>query len=203
MESLHFLHFDARHSQAHIALFRNVTNAGALKSRIIAAATAQGEFGETEREAVNFAFIDARLITSKLHLETAIYQAMLAESQSGLRTRTVHSEILYNLNPTHNITEAIRRYGVSETNADVLVVRIDSPDLSPEAVQQKMKDAVIGTVVPLSELESITDWASVKKYHKLNNTEKAIQETAKNPSRERAIVDQIVISSVAMKSVMG
>ena len=38
------------------------------------------------------------------HLETAIYQAILAdESQEGLRTKTVHSEILYNLNPTHNV----------------------------------------------------------------------------------------------------
>ncbi|KAF8905834.1 kinase binding protein CGI-121-domain-containing protein [Gymnopilus junonius] len=105
------------------------------KARIIAASTAEGDFGEKEREAVNFAFVDARLITSRLHLETAIYQAILAESQTGLRTRTVHAEILYNLNPTHNvssflplktwkcllflqITEAIRRYGVSDGNTD-------------------------------------------------------------------------------------
>jgi len=46
-------------------------------------------------------------ITSKLHLETAIFQAILAESQNALRTRTVHSEILYNLNPTHNVSERI------------------------------------------------------------------------------------------------
>ncbi|PPQ73107.1 hypothetical protein CVT26_014728 [Gymnopilus dilepis] len=202
MESLCYPQFDSRHSQVHIALFRNVSNAAAVKARIIAASTAEGEFGEKEREAVNFAFVEARMITSKLHLETAIYQAILAESQNGLRTRTVHSEILYNLNPTHNITEAIRRYGVSEGTADVLVVRIDSPDLSSSTVEQKMKEAVKGDIVPLSELSQVTDWATIKKYHKLNN-ELAIKEAANNPSREHAVVDNIVVTSVAMKSVMG
>ncbi|KDR74363.1 hypothetical protein GALMADRAFT_250235 [Galerina marginata CBS 339.88] len=201
MESLLFPHF-SEHSQVYIALFRNVSNAAALKSRIVAAATAEGEFGKKEREAVNFAFIDARLITSKIHLETAIYQAILAESQNGLRTRTVHSEVLYNLNPTHNITEAIRRYGVSETNTDVFVIRIDSPDLDASTVQEKMKEVISGNIVPISELADITDWASIKKYYKLNN-EVAIKEAASNPSREREIVDNIVVSSVAMKSVMG
>ena len=39
-------------------------------------------------------------------------------------------------------------------------------------------------------------------YHKLNN-EAAIKEAASDPRRERRIVDNIVVSSVAMKSVMG
>lgn len=119
-----FPYFMPNHSQAYIALFRNVLNALEIKNRIIFAATAEGDTGEKEREAVNFAFIDARLvrticphffififalnmirqITSKLHLETAIYQAILAgESQAGLRTKTVHSEILFYLNPTNNV----------------------------------------------------------------------------------------------------
>ncbi|KAF8189715.1 kinase binding protein CGI-121-domain-containing protein [Pholiota molesta] len=205
MESLHYPQFDAQHSQVSIALFRNVTNAGAAKARIIAAATAEGEAGDAEREAVNFAFIDARLITSKLHLETAVYQALLAASQGALRTRTVHSEILYNLNPTHNastITEAIRRYGVSEANTDVIVVRVDSPDLTPEAILQKMEAVVVGKLSPLTELEYVSDWVSIKKYHKLNG-EVAIKEVAKDPKKERAIIDKIVTSSVAMKSVMS
>jgi len=62
MESLNFPHFSSKHSQVHIALFRDVTNAAALKLRIIAASTAEGSYGEKEREAVNFAFIDARLV---------------------------------------------------------------------------------------------------------------------------------------------
>ncbi|CAA7269210.1 unnamed protein product [Cyclocybe aegerita] len=194
--------FDFPHlkTKAYLMLFSKVTNAAALKSRIVAASTAEGEVGEQEREAVNFAFIDARLITSKLHLETAIYQAILAECQDGLRTRTVHSEILYYLNPTHNITEAIRRYGVSGENNDIFVVRVGSLELAP-TVESKMKAVVTGTIVPEAELQHITDWPSIKKYHKLNG-EIAIKEAGQDSQKEHAIVDKIVISSVAMKSVV-
>ena len=66
MESLQFPHFQSKHSQVHIALFRDVSNAAALKSRIVAAATAEGDYGENEREAVNFAFVDARLVRRNL-----------------------------------------------------------------------------------------------------------------------------------------
>ena len=42
-------------------------------------------------------------------------------------------------------------------------MRVDSPELSSEIVEEKMKSAVSGNIVPISELESVTDWASVKK----------------------------------------
>ena len=199
MNTTAFSHFTPNHSQAYIALFRNVSNASDIKKRIISAATAEGDAGEKEREAVNFAFIDARLvrtsysrsrargwnaicqITSKMNLDTAIYQAILAgESQGGLRTKTVHSEILFYLNPTNNvrmfscqcvfstftilqITEAIRRYGVSASLTDLLVVRIDSPKLTQDSAQDKMCKAVKGDLVPLSELNHVTDWTIIKK----------------------------------------
>jgi len=61
MNTTAFSHFTPNHSQAYIALFRNVSNASDIKTRIISAAAA-GDAGEKEREAVNFAFIDARLV---------------------------------------------------------------------------------------------------------------------------------------------
>jgi hypothetical protein len=42
-------------------------------------------------------------------------------------------------------------------------VRVDSPELPSEIVEGKMKSAVSGNIVPITELESVTDWASVKK----------------------------------------
>jgi len=44
---------------------------------------------------------------------------------------------------------------------DAFVVQFDSPELSSEIVEKK--SAVSGNIVPISELESVTDWASVKK----------------------------------------
>ncbi|KAH7930319.1 CGI-121-domain-containing protein, partial [Leucogyrophana mollusca] len=199
MDILRYPQFPAHLSAVYVALFSEVNNAAALRSRIVKAASIPGAEGDAEREAVNFAFIDARLITSYLHLQTAIYQAILAASQDGLRTKTVHSEILWALNPTNNITEAIRRYGVSDTSGTLLVVHVASPDVAD--VQSKMAAVSSGSISPLSALGKTTDLASVKKHYKLN-TEPAVIEAAGNPELERAIIDNIVVSSVAMKSVM-
>ena len=125
METYTHSQFPPHISLAHVALYTFVTNAPSLRARIINAAITQGDEGNRERDAVNFAFIDARLvsrsvldldfaiiqysnkITSRLHLQTAIYQAILAESQGTLRTKTVHSEVLWALNPSNNVRNRV------------------------------------------------------------------------------------------------
>ena len=44
------------------AKFKNVKNAGEIRQRIVKAATMEGPEGNKERDAVNFAFINARLV---------------------------------------------------------------------------------------------------------------------------------------------
>ncbi|KAG2344960.1 CGI-121-domain-containing protein, partial [Suillus weaverae] len=197
METYHYSQFN--HAAVHVALFDNVTNATAIRSRIVQAARNLGVDGNTEREAVNFAFIDARLISSPLHLQTAIYQALLSEAQGQLRTKTVHSEILWTLNPTNNITEAIRRYGVSDESTTLIVVRVDVSD-TPD-LQRRMCDIIQGRMVPFQALGQMTDWSIIKKHYKLYS-ESALKEVQGNLDRERSIIDNIVVSSVAMKNVM-
>jgi len=59
MESLDYPQFS---STVHLALFNHVTNAAKLKARIVRASTLEGTDGQAEREAVNFAFVDAQLV---------------------------------------------------------------------------------------------------------------------------------------------
>ncbi|KAF9453144.1 CGI-121-domain-containing protein [Macrolepiota fuliginosa MF-IS2] len=202
MDLFYFPHLAPERATTHVALFRNVTNAAALRKRIIGASTMSGEAGELEREEINYAFIEARLITSWLHLQTAVYQAILAETQNALRTKTVHSEVLWNLNPTNNITEAIRRYGISDTTTSLLVVRIDAGTIPANDMELKMKKVVNGEIVPFSQIKDITDWSTIKKYHKLVD-ELAIKNARGDAVKECVAVDNIVTSTVAMKSVMA
>ena len=89
--------------------------------------------------------------------------------------------MLWALNPTNNvrlspapflytlaltltqITEAIRRYGVSDNTSALFVVRIGGPGVSLVDIQDKMNAVVSGTLVPISILETVTDWSSIKK----------------------------------------
>jgi Kinase binding protein CGI-121 len=43
-------------------------------------------------------------VTSVLHIQTAITQALLAAAQNTLRTKTVHSEVIWALNPSNNVS---------------------------------------------------------------------------------------------------
>jgi hypothetical protein len=79
-----------------------------------------------------------------------------------------------------------------------------------------MRAVVEGTQVPIAELAGLTDWAAVKKvggstvprlhsftrrqYHKLNG-DIFIKEIQNDPAREHHLIDNIVVSFVAMKSV--
>ncbi|KAJ6486208.1 kinase binding protein CGI-121-domain-containing protein [Mycena vitilis] len=201
MQSYQLPQFPIHLSCVHAALYTDVSDSESLRKRLITASTAEGRDGERERDAVNFSFIEARLITSVNHLRTAIYQAILAKSQGSLRTKTVHSEIVWALNATNNISEAMRRYGVSDATTALIVVRIGGPDLLAENVERNMDAIAKGTKASFAELRDLTDWSAIKKYHKLGN-EVGVSEAKDDQERER-IVDNIVASSVAMKSVMA
>lgn len=62
MESFHYSQFSQEYSNVHIALFTNVTNATELRNRLVQASTMSGPEGDAERQAVDFAFIDATLV---------------------------------------------------------------------------------------------------------------------------------------------
>ena len=64
IETYHYPQFPQELSAAFVALFTGVTNAAELRLRLIRAASMPGEEGETEREDVNFAFIDAGKVCS-------------------------------------------------------------------------------------------------------------------------------------------
>lgn len=65
--------------------------------------------------------------------------------------------------PLLQITEALRRYGVSDTTRSLLVVRIDGPDLPAEQAKKDMDAIISGETVPLDKLQDITEWNTVKK----------------------------------------
>jgi len=65
-----------------------------------------------------------------------------------------------------------------------------------------MTAVVEGTLVPMSALASLTDWVAVKKYNKLGG-DPIIKEIQNDPAHEHRLIDNIVVSLVAMKSVSG
>lgn len=66
MQSFRYPHLPPHLSTVHLALYTNVTTSAEIRARIVRASQLQGPDGDAEREALNFAFIDARLVCLSL-----------------------------------------------------------------------------------------------------------------------------------------
>ncbi|KAM0262770.1 hypothetical protein ACHAQJ_001564 [Trichoderma viride] len=142
--------------KVHLALFRNVRNAGFLHQQLLAR---NGEF--------EYAFIDASTVSndelsmgcasvywvtplrssidlnkrgsegnlrlqrdgivSRTHLLSAIFKAVNSSANGILKTPNVHSETVVSLSSSSNIADAYRRFGVSPSTTDLFVVKITFP----------------------------------------------------------------------------
>ncbi|CZR55439.1 related to protein cgi-121 [Phialocephala subalpina] len=83
-------HLPPSHS-IHIALYRNIQNAAFLQQQLLD--------GNTDFE---YALIDASVLVSKIHALAAVYRAVNDLLSNRLRSRNVHSEIVFSLSPNNN-----------------------------------------------------------------------------------------------------
>ncbi|GAA5898164.1 hypothetical protein JCM5296_002009 [Sporobolomyces johnsonii] len=200
-------------STVHLALFTGIKNAPALRQRLVHASTLpDDDNGTAERAAVDFAFVDAAMITSRLHVLTAIHQALLARSQGTLKTKTLHSEVLWMLEPGTNISDSLKHFGLSASTSSLLLVRIASSDPSANSgtpggdeVLRRMHEIVEGELASLELLGRLpaggTNEKSIRKTYKLNQD--AVFSSLKQGSPEALqALDRLATSTVALKSVM-
>lgn len=129
-------------------------------------------------------------ILSREHLLSALNVALVAASHDSLTTKTVHSEILWALNYSNNvstsrkqkpdtlallltiaqISESIKRFGVGSSSSSLIVVRIGNvsslkptgPRLSAKDVAEMMVTAVDGQLTPLDKISQGTDMHLIK-----------------------------------------
>ncbi|KAI9764335.1 MAG: hypothetical protein M1835_007598 [Candelina submexicana] len=178
----------------YVFLFQDVKNAAFLRSQLLS--------GNSDFE---YAFIDASVIVSRTHILAAVFRAVNDMLNGRLKSRNVHSEIVFSLSPNnnsillllriigafdilisfvpHKIAESFRRFGISDTTPSLLIVRIPTgPDITFESVQQHLCSVVEGTALEFLDesLSRLTDLAKVKKIYKFNS---AAEGKNKRPSQ--------------------
>lgn len=103
------------------------------------------------------------------------------------------------------IAESYRRYGISPSTKDLVVVKITFPTESRPSpfsrgdVEKHLKENVEGTEADFSDanIASTTDWAKVKKYYKLNGINWL--ESIKDETEKRKHMDSLVLSTMALR----
>lgn len=147
----------------HVVLYKDVENTSFLKEQLLA--------GNTDFE---YAFIDASMILSTRHALSATFRAMNDYMCERLKSRNIHSEIVFCLSPTNNIGEAFRRYGISDTSNSLVVIKVSTdPSMTTGSVEAHLRDVIKGVPLPFedSSFEDISDLPKIAKAYKLSQTQ--------------------------------
>ncbi|KAK0258073.1 hypothetical protein LTR91_018616 [Friedmanniomyces endolithicus] len=104
--------------------------------------------------------------------------------QDRLKSKNVHSEIVFSLSPNNNISESFRRFGVSETTTEILAIKVGNDKMQ---VEEHLRKHVEGHVVPFTDelLTSVRDEARIQKAYRVER------------SSDQA--DAFIIGSMALK----
>ena len=162
VETIHLPH--TRPDQPiHVALFKDVRNAAFLKQQLVSG-----------NAAFEYALIDAHAIVSRTHALAAAFRALNDLHHDRLRSRNVHSEIVFALSPNNNIADSFRRFGLGNDTTALLVIKVSTtPGITHDSVRRHLGTAIEGTAVEFSDesLGAMTDVARVKKIYKFNDGE--------------------------------
>ncbi|KAJ9294166.1 hypothetical protein DTO271G3_7028 [Paecilomyces variotii] len=158
LETIHLSHLPPS-TPVHVALYRDVKNAPFLRQQLLS--------GNTEFE---YAFIDASMILSRTHILAATFRAVNDYLNGRLKSRNVHSEIVFSLSPNNNIAESFRKFGLTDATKDLLVIKVSvSPEITHDSVAQHLGETVEGSPVQFSDetLSAISDVSKIRKAYKL------------------------------------
>ncbi|KAL1452751.1 hypothetical protein WDU94_006951 [Cyamophila willieti] len=142
-------------------LLSNVTNTKQLRELLLA--------GQ-----LKCCLIKPSLIIDPWIVSVAANKALESELSQTMTTKSIYTEILYNLSSSKNISESLKQFGVHDSDHEVLAV-IVTKDQSGEDVNNIVKQ-IDGSIVPFEKLKDFCDEKLVCKVHSINEKELKISD---------------------------
>ncbi|KAH7024273.1 kinase binding protein CGI-121-domain-containing protein [Macrophomina phaseolina] len=191
------------HAPVHLALFRDVKNAAFLRRQLL-----------DGNQAFEYAFLDATAVCRHLaplrtrqkkktphprphrlfffllsttHVLAAVFRALNDHLNARLKSRNLHSEIVFSLSPNNNIADSFRRFGVQDTTTSLLAVKVstETAPTSAEQVESHLSESVEGTAIAFTDenLAEFTDLARIRKIYKFDAA--LPSQKGKNPPKNK------------------
>ncbi|KAL1276051.1 hypothetical protein QQF64_035674 [Cirrhinus molitorella] len=111
------------------------------------------------------ALINPTMVVDAFQILVAANKAVHLHKNGKMKTRSLYSEIIFNLSPTNNISEAFKRFGISDNDSAVHIVLVHNKDetLNIDDIISK----VDGQQIAVDQVSVLTDVAKIKKLYKV------------------------------------
>lgn len=150
------LHLENKAYIIYQALLSDVKNTKELREQIFA-------------NKLKCCLIKPSLIVDPWIVAVAANKAIDSELSNTMTTKSVYTEILYNLSSSKNISESLKQFGVQDGDTDVLAVLVTKDESGDE--MKSILNEIHGSVVPLEDIKKITNEKLISKLHGISEKE--------------------------------
>ncbi|XP_017878959.1 EKC/KEOPS complex subunit TPRKB-like [Ceratina calcarata] len=139
-----------------LLLFKDVENSDEIRRKVM-----NGE--------LTCSVVKAALVADPLQAIVAANKAAVNAKVNQLTTKSIYTEVLFNLSISKNISRALKEFGINDNDKNILIVLIHEKN---EKLMEKMiVDSIKGERVSISKLSEFTDYELIKKVYKIEKDE--------------------------------
>ncbi|KAG0712027.1 EKC/KEOPS complex subunit Tprkb [Chionoecetes opilio] len=151
---------DDRRTACQLLLFTEVENCVEVRKQILG--------GKVEAS-----LLKPNLVVSPFQVAVAANRAVRVQALNKMATRSLYTEVIFNLSTKKNIGNALKTFGMGDEDKEVLAVVLGTEE-EVEARAKKIKEQIKGKVTAISELATLTQESQVKELYKVTKEDLSV-----------------------------
>lgn len=111
--------------------------------------------------------IKPKLIYNPFQVAVAANKALLSSSRGKMTTKTLYTEVLFNISPSKNISQSLQKFGIHDDDRQLLVAFIVKDNEDVAEVLSNFE----ATPLPIEKISELTDVELLMKTYKIDKSE--------------------------------